>query len=156
MPGKPLRFYIAGVVTLSVIALMGVATLVFPPESRIALTFAVGEIAGVTAGSGEPSQIQILGGIAFWTLVTLLASAAPVQLPRGSHHAVALAPIVAAMSLGGPAVAGWVAAIGTTEMREIRGRIPVVRLTYQSRWGDTAGCRWRRGAIRITSADLGT
>ena len=28
------------------------------------------------------------------------------------------------MSLGGPAVAGWVAAIGTTEMRELRGRIP--------------------------------
>ena len=35
-----------------------------------------------------------------------------------------MAPIVAAMSLGGPAVAGWVAAIGTTEMRELRGRIP--------------------------------
>jgi putative nucleotidyltransferase with HDIG domain len=28
------------------------------------------------------------------------------------------------MSLGGPAVAGWVAAIGTTELRELRGRIP--------------------------------
>ncbi len=31
---------------------------------------------------------------------------------------------MAAMFLGGPAVGGWVAAIGTTEMREIRGRIP--------------------------------
>jgi putative nucleotidyltransferase with HDIG domain len=28
------------------------------------------------------------------------------------------------MALGGPAVAGWVAAIGTTEVREVRGRIP--------------------------------
>ena len=35
-----------------------------------------------------------------------------------------MAPIVAAMALGGPAVGGWVAAIGTTEMRELRGRIP--------------------------------
>jgi putative nucleotidyltransferase with HDIG domain len=120
---RNLKLYIAAVVTLSAIALL-VATSLFPPESRIALTFAVGNIPGVTVAAGEPSQLQILAGIAFWTLVTLLASAAPVELPRGSRHAVALAPIVAAMSLGGPAVAGWVAAIGTTEMRELRGRIP--------------------------------
>jgi putative nucleotidyltransferase with HDIG domain len=31
---------------------------------------------------------------------------------------------MAAMFLGGPAVGGWVAAIGTTEVRELRGRIP--------------------------------
>ena len=120
---RNLKLYITAVVTLSAIALV-VATLVFPPETRIALTFAVGNIPGVTVAAGDPSQLQILAGIAFWTLVTLLASAAPVELPRGSRHAVALAPIVAAMSLGGPAVAGWVAAIGTTEMRELRGRIP--------------------------------
>jgi len=120
---RNLKLYITAVVTLSAIALV-VATLVFPPENRIALTFAVGNIPGVTLAVGDPSQLQILAGIAFWTLVTLLASAAPVELPRGSRHAVALAPIVAAMSLGGPAVAGWVAAIGTTEMRELRGRIP--------------------------------
>ena len=35
-----------------------------------------------------------------------------------------MAPIVAAIVLGGPAVGGWVAALGTTEMRELRGRIP--------------------------------
>ncbi len=120
---RNLKLYITAVVTLSAVALV-VATRLFPPESRIALTFAVGSIPGVTVAAGEPSQLQILAGIAFWTLVTLLASAAPVELPRGSRHAVALAPIVAAMSLGGPAVAGWVAAIGTTEMRELRGRIP--------------------------------
>jgi putative nucleotidyltransferase with HDIG domain len=72
----------------------------------------------------HPSQIQVFAGIAFWIVLTLLASAVPVRLPRGSHQAVAMAPIVAAMSLGGPAVAGWVAAIGTTEARELRGRIP--------------------------------
>jgi putative nucleotidyltransferase with HDIG domain len=31
---------------------------------------------------------------------------------------------MAAIFLGGPAVGGWVAALGTTEIREIRGRIP--------------------------------
>ena len=35
-----------------------------------------------------------------------------------------MAPIIAAMTLGGPAVGGWVAVIGSTEMRELRGRIP--------------------------------
>jgi putative nucleotidyltransferase with HDIG domain len=33
-------------------------------------------------------------------------------------------PILAALILGGPAVGAWVAAIGTTEWREVRGRIP--------------------------------
>ena len=43
---------------------------------------------------------------------------------KSVQFTVAIAPLVAAMSLGGPAVAGWVAAIGTTEVRELRGRIP--------------------------------
>jgi putative nucleotidyltransferase with HDIG domain len=118
---RSLKVYITGVVTLSALAL-GVATLVFRPENRIALGFV--SIPGVTDSPGSPSQIQVVGGIAFWTLLTLIASAVPVRLPRGSHQAVAMAPIIAAMSLGGPAVAGWVAVIGTTEMRELRGRIP--------------------------------
>ena len=120
---RNLKIYIAGVVTLSALALV-VATFVFPAESRIALTFAVGDIPGVTDATVEPSQFRSSPASLFWTLLTLLASALPVQLPRGTHQAVAMAPIVAAMSLGGPAVGGWVAAIGTTEMRELRGRIP--------------------------------
>ena len=82
--------------------------------------------AGSANGAGDagrpPSRLAL--GIAFWTLLTLVASALPVELPRGTQQAVALAPLVAAMALGGPAVGGWVAAIGTTEMRELRGRIP--------------------------------
>src|SRR3954470_22925147 len=109
----PLKVYIVGVVTLSAIALL-VATLVFPPNSAIALS--------LPAASEEP--VQVLVGIAFWMVMTLVASALPVRLPQGSQQGLAMAPIVAAMSLGGPAVAGWVAAIGTTEMRELRGRIP--------------------------------
>jgi putative nucleotidyltransferase with HDIG domain len=71
-----------------------------------------------------PTQFEIALGVAFWIVLTLVTSALPVKLPLGTHQAVSMAPIVAAMSLGGPAVAGWVAAIGTTEVRELRGRIP--------------------------------
>jgi putative nucleotidyltransferase with HDIG domain len=98
-----------------------VATRLFPAEDfpRIALGLS---LPGVPTGASSP--FEIYGGIAFWIVLTLVASAVPVQLPRGSHQAVSMAPVVAAMSLGGPAVAGWVAAIGTTEVREVRGVIP--------------------------------
>ncbi len=112
---RSLKIYIAGVVALSAVALV-VATLVFPVDSRIAIT-----------GSGSnlpPTQTDIAIGLAFWIVLTLVTSALPVKLPLGSHQAVSMAPVVAVMALGGPAAAGWVAAIGTTELREVRGRIP--------------------------------
>jgi putative nucleotidyltransferase with HDIG domain len=118
---RTLKRYITGVVTLSALALL-VATRFFPADTRIALAHS--NIPGLPSDSIVPSQVETFGGILFWILLTLLASAVPVRLPRGSHRAVAMAPIVAAMSLGGPAVGGWVAAIGTTEMRELRGTIP--------------------------------
>jgi HD-GYP domain-containing protein (c-di-GMP phosphodiesterase class II) len=113
---RSLKVYIAGVVTLSAVALV-VATFVFPPSDRIAL-----QLPGLSAAGISTAEVWI--GIVFWTGLTLVTSALPVKLPMGSHQAVAMAPVVAAMALGGPAVAGWVAAIGTTEMRELRGRIP--------------------------------
>jgi putative nucleotidyltransferase with HDIG domain len=114
---RSLKIYITGVVTLSAIAL-AVATLVFRAEPGIAL-----QVGGVPA-DGFPSEGQIALGVGFWILLTLVTSALPVKLPLGTHQAVSMAPIVASMALGGPAVAGWVAAIGTTELRELRGRIP--------------------------------
>ncbi len=63
-------------------------------------------------------------GVAFWCVITLVASALPVRMPRGTMVGVSIAPIIAATALGGPAAGGWVAAIGTTEMREATGRIP--------------------------------
>jgi putative nucleotidyltransferase with HDIG domain len=71
-----------------------------------------------------PRAIKVLAGLAFWTIVSLFASALPVRMPRGTVVSVNTAPIVAAMVLGGPVAAGWVAALGTTEIRELRGRIP--------------------------------
>jgi putative nucleotidyltransferase with HDIG domain len=112
---KSLKLYIIGVVTASAIAL-AVTTFVFPPSDQIAL---------VPLGhEGAPSTLQVLMGIGFWTLLTLVSSALPVQMPRGTQQAVAIAPVLASVFLGGPAVGGWVAAIGTTEYRELRGRIP--------------------------------
>jgi HD-GYP domain-containing protein (c-di-GMP phosphodiesterase class II) len=116
---RSLKIYIAGVVTLSALALV-VATFVFPADPRIAL----GLPGSGGSGTTTPSSIQLALGVAFWVALTLITSALPVQLPRGTHQAVSLAPLVAAMALGGPAVGGWVALIGTTEMRELRGRVP--------------------------------
>jgi putative nucleotidyltransferase with HDIG domain len=44
-------------------------------------------------------------------------------MPGGTYVDVSFAPIVAAMSLGGPAVAGWAALVGTTQAREIKGEV---------------------------------
>ena len=110
---KPLRIYIAGVVILGALAL-GIATLVFPADHRIAV--------GLDLGGSTTSGTLL--GVLFWTVLTLVASALPVRLPLGTQQAVAMAPVLAALTLGGPAVGGWVAALGTTEMRELRGRIP--------------------------------
>ena len=110
-----LKLYVAGVVVIGAIALIAATPLYWAkPDIAIRLTFV----------SPSPADIEIALGVIFWTILTLVGSAFPVQLPRGTHQAVAVAPIMASMFLGGPAVGGWVAAIGTTEMRELRGRIP--------------------------------
>ena len=110
----PLKLCIAGVVALSAFALVA-ATLLYEPHLSIAPLMAKGT---------PPSETDILLGVAFWTVLTLLGSAFPVQLPRGTQQAVAIAPILGSVFLGGPAVGAWVAAIGTTEVRELRGDVP--------------------------------
>ncbi len=108
---KYLKLYIFGVVTAAAVAMV-VTTLVFGVNSRIGIS------------STLPAAASVALGIAFWTALTLVASTLPVKMPRGTLVAVSVAPILAANNLGGPAVAVWVAAIGTTEIRELRGRIP--------------------------------
>ncbi|HEX7114773.1 MAG TPA: hypothetical protein VF193_06545, partial [Steroidobacter sp.] len=63
-------------------------------------------------------------GLIFWTVATLLASALPVQLPRGTVVSVAAAPMIAVFVLGGPLAAAVVALIGTTDSREVKGEVP--------------------------------
>jgi hypothetical protein len=107
-----LKAYITLVVAASAIALAA-TTLLIPVDSRIS---PIPGATDVTAG--------VVAGVALWTVITILFSALPVTLPNGSSIAVATAPIVVAMTLGGPTAAGWVALIGVTEIRELRGRIP--------------------------------
>ena len=111
---RSLKSYIAGVVTVSAMALV-VATLVYPASPAIAFPL---------PGVGTSTGVATLAGVGFWILLTLVSWALPVKLPFGTHVGVATAPMLAAMYLGGPAVAGWVAMLGTTERRELRGEIP--------------------------------
>jgi putative nucleotidyltransferase with HDIG domain len=112
---KSLKLLLIGVVAGSAVALVA-ATLVLGAYGAIALP--------PPAPGQEAPLGDILLGIAFWTALTLVSSALPVQMPRGTQQAVSFAPILASTFLGGPAVGGWVAAIGTTELRELRGRVP--------------------------------
>jgi putative nucleotidyltransferase with HDIG domain len=67
-----------------------------------------------------PSDLSVV----FWVAVALVASGSPVHVPRGSLVSVSAAPVVATAILGGPTAAAVVAAIGTLELRELRGRVP--------------------------------
>src|SRR4051812_18378922 len=110
---RNLKLYIAGVVTASAVALL-VTTLAFPiaPTYPIAAPF-------TALGTFGP-----FAGLAFWTAITLLASATPVTMPRGARFAVSISTIMSATILGGPTAGAWVALLGTTELRELRGNVP--------------------------------
>jgi HD-GYP domain-containing protein (c-di-GMP phosphodiesterase class II) len=79
-----------------------------------------------------PIQDAVHGfpGLLFWVLMALGAAASPIQVPRGPFVSVAMAPIVAAGIVGGPTAAGVVAVIGTLELREFRGGVPLYGLVY--------------------------
>jgi hypothetical protein len=111
---KSLKLYISGLVVTSAVALAA-TSLIFPVDPRIGI-----QLDAIPA----VSTIETAAGIAFWVVVTLFASALPVTMPGGLLVGVAIAPCLAAMSLGGPAAGAWVALLGTTEVRELRGRIP--------------------------------
>ncbi|HEX5241209.1 MAG TPA: HD-GYP domain-containing protein [Candidatus Limnocylindrales bacterium] len=89
-----------------------VTGLVIPVDSAIALP---------VTGSATP---DLVAGVTFWALLTLLASALPVQLSSGVQVAVSTAPLMAATILGGPTAGAIAAAFGTFDAREVRGRVP--------------------------------
>src|ERR1035441_307154 len=110
---RSLALFIAGLVAASAGALVA-ASFLYGFDGRIAIV--VG-----------PNTSQVVGigiGLAFWIAVTLVASGLPVRFSGGAIVAVSTAPILAAMGLGGPAAAGWLALLGSTELRELRGEIP--------------------------------
>jgi HD superfamily phosphohydrolase YqeK len=71
---------------------------------------------------GAPDGIWL--GLLFWIALTAIGASMAVRMPDGTVVDVGFAPIVAAMSLGGPIVAGVVALIGSTQAREIRKQVP--------------------------------
>jgi putative nucleotidyltransferase with HDIG domain len=70
------------------------------------------------------SGAGVLAGLLFWIGLAVAASSLAVRLPGGILVDVSSAPIVAAMNLGGPAAAAWVSLVGTTQRRELRGKVP--------------------------------
>jgi len=109
-----LKFYITGVVAMGAGALVA-TTLWFPLNEAM-------PIAKPFVGSfGEQAALV---GVAFWVVAALFASAVPVRMPRGAAFAVSFSTLIAATTLGGPTAGAWVALIGTTEVRELRGQVP--------------------------------
>jgi len=98
----------------------------------ILITVAVAVVAIAAATLLFPIRPQIGGlvGIAFWTALTLVASAMPVRLPRGIVASVSAAPMLASIVLGGPVAAVIVTAIGTIDSREVRRQIPWYGTVY--------------------------
>ena len=112
---RPLATYLTWLVGSAALALV-TTSLVIQIDPNIALRF--------SGGAGEPSFLETFAGVAFWTFLTLVASALPVPVTAGVQVAVSTAPLMAAAVLGGPTAAAWVALIGSTDAREVRGRIP--------------------------------
>jgi riboflavin transporter FmnP len=111
---KPLLRYIALLVGATLIGVL-TTTFLVPIDPHIGLQF-----------DSDPrsfSPAEVAAGVAFWTLVTLVASSLPVQLADGVQVAVSTAPLMAATLLGGPTAAAIVGLIGSTDMREVRGKV---------------------------------
>ncbi len=88
------------------------------------ITTAIIVVLGSVVYARLPDDLGGWGGVAYWTALTLIAQAFPVKMPRGTVVSVAIAPILAASAVGGPAAAAVVAALGITEWRELRGGVP--------------------------------
>jgi putative nucleotidyltransferase with HDIG domain len=104
----------------------------------------------IGAGFEGLGDYATAAGLLFWTIVTLLASALPVRMPRGTLVGVSIAPLIAATALGGPTAGAWVALVGTTEIREVRGRIP-----WYGTLANHAGLLLPTFAAGLTMAALG-
>src|SRR5688572_28575337 len=115
---RSLKLYIAGLVSLSAVALL-LTSFVFARDDSLVL----GMRREIAIVPNTESEALVLMGLAFWTIITMFAGALPVRMPRGTLVSVAIAPILAAMTLGGPVAAGWVALVGTTELCEVRGPV---------------------------------
>lgn len=101
-----LYLYTAATIAVG-IAVLAWATMALPIGPGLAL-----------GGASDPGSTLL--GLGFWIVIGLLGS---IRVSRFRGHGVLtfhLPFVVAAMALGGPVAAGWVALLATTELREIR------------------------------------
>ena len=92
--------------------LVAVVTIAFPLDPRIALPVS---IAGI-----DPRVL----GLCLWIAVCLITSSRGMHEEGRAAMNFGFGPTVAAAALGGPAAAAWVAMLGNTEVREVRGEVP--------------------------------
>ncbi len=70
-------------------------------------------------------------GLVFFTLLTLIAEAMPVRLPRGEASvSIGFVFIFASLLTYGTAVGTWVAALGTLSLRELTGKIALEKTLF--------------------------
>jgi hypothetical protein len=108
---RSLKAFVGGLVAVCAIALA-------------VTSFAVPISDGIRLRVFEDPQLDVFAGLVFWIGVTALASAVPIEMPRGSIVNTSIAPLVVVLSLGGPTAAGWVALVGTVDARELRREVP--------------------------------
>ena len=101
-------------------------------------------IVGLLAVAFAPLWSSIGGpeGLLFWIVVVTLSSSSSVRMPGGTIVDVSTAPLLACAVLGGPAAAAIAAAVGTFEVRELRGLVP----------GSHGGVPWYGSAYNHSAA----
>jgi hypothetical protein len=111
MPAGRLAFLVWAYVIGAAALLVGL-TLTVPVEPGIALPFSVGGI--------DP----VVLGIALWIGVGITTGTRAASDEGHAAVVYAVPAVVAAFALGGPTAAAWVALLGSTELRELRGGLP--------------------------------
>src|SRR6476619_7982993 len=121
---RSLKLYITWLVSFSALALLLTSYMFAQLSFSDGHTYVLGIRYDLALELTSSRETNVLLGLLFWIVVTLFAGALPVRMPRGTLVSVSIAPVITAMVLGGPVAAGWVALLGTTELREVRGRVP--------------------------------
>ncbi len=106
---RNLRVYTAVQILLGFSAL-AIATLLLSIDPRIGIDLA-----------GAPPEVATALGVLFWVVLALAGSALVADRPTGAILTFDLPFITAATVLGGPVAGGWVAMVGSLELRELRG-----------------------------------
>ena len=76
---RSLKLYITWLVGASVVALL-LTSFVFSENPALVL----GMRPEISIIPGQPTVLNVLTGLGFWTLITLFAGALPVRMPRGT------------------------------------------------------------------------